>query len=214
MGAQSSPPSSGLWKIQKLYRIYIFCQGLDLNLCPLLCLAVSLLAEPPGILDRSLDNSLNDPTLNLVCCEPWTLCSSHKLPLKAMPLYFLFARLLCSLQPITRSCQPCCHPYLRYHLFPTLDLFLNYTSAYPYLQPLITDLWLVHRLHFCLSLLSLTCYQPLACYWQCFCLSLPVIFATGSWLAHLLVGWSWGPWPGTNMVRNPFPASGALVNTS
>lgn len=42
-------------------------QGLGLNLQPLLCL--SLLAKPPGMLDSPLDNSLNDPALNLVSLE-------------------------------------------------------------------------------------------------------------------------------------------------
>lgn len=137
----------------------LLCHGPDLILQTLLCLSMSLLAEQPGMLHSSSDNSLNDPALNLVCLEPWTLCSSHELPIKAMPLHFLFASLLCSIQPITPSCRYCCHLYLCYHSLMTLGLFLDYASAWS--QPVIICYWPLAYL-LTMLLLTPTCY---ICYW-------------------------------------------------
>lgn len=56
----------------------VHCQDLGLNLHPLQCLIVDCLAVPSGMLDISLNKSLDNFIWCLVSLQPWTLCSFHE----------------------------------------------------------------------------------------------------------------------------------------
>ncbi|CAI9557153.1 unnamed protein product, partial [Staurois parvus] len=57
---------------------------------------------------------------------------------------FLFARLLCSLQPVSRSLPSLLSSIFCYHSLLTLGLFSTMLLPDPNLRLLITDLWLVY----------------------------------------------------------------------
>lgn len=115
------------------------------------CLAVSPHAKPPGMLDSSLNNSLKDLALSLLSLEP---CSSHELS------YFSHA-----------FCTSClldyCDCVLSSQYLARLSLLLPSISS----PPLITDLWIVPQLRFCLIP---TCNYLFPNFWlvtdPCFCL--------------------------------------------
>lgn len=76
------------------------------------------------MLDSYLSDSLDNLSWSLMNLEIFSP------PMNFLISALLFARLLCSLQPISCSFHSCCCPYLYYHLIMIVGLFLDYTSIW------------------------------------------------------------------------------------